>query len=158
MKRCLIGLIFGKRQQVVIRVGNGEFGSAVKCFLQAVDEVDFALNGVEERTDLADPDIEQQGAAVLAADHREGVAEALKGLEHKADVAAADHGPVKVAVCFCRDGHNKIKSEEFIEFNGGSDVSDEEIGGEGVHMGKFFSNILKKLANKIIFLMGWGEV
>jgi hypothetical protein len=25
-------------------------------------------------------------------------------------------------------------------------------------MGKFFSNILKKLANKIIFLMGWGEV
>lgn len=102
-----------------------------------MDDVDLFFNAVEEGADLLNPDIEEQGAAVLTADHGEGVAETLKGLEHKGDVAARDHGPVEVAVGFGRNGHDEVKAEGFIKFDGGSDVFDEEIGGEGFHVGMF---------------------
>jgi len=99
-----------------------------------MDNVDFVLDAVEETADLAGPDIEKQGPAVLAADHGKGITEALESLEHKGNVAVADHGPVEVAVGFRGDGHNEIKAERFVEFDGSPDVFDEEIGSEGVHM------------------------
>jgi hypothetical protein len=133
----LINLIFRKGEQVVVGVGDGEFCRAVEGLLQTMDDGDFVFNAFEEEADIPNPDIEKQGAAVLTADHGEGVTEALKGLEHKGDVAAADHGPVEVAVRFGRNGHDKVKAEGFIKFDGGSDVSDEEIGGEGFHVGMF---------------------
>jgi hypothetical protein len=155
MKRCLISLILREREDIVVRVGDGEFGGAVKCLLKPVDDVHFFLDAVEEAADLSDPDIEEQGAAVLAADHGEGVAEALEGLEHKGNVAAGDHGPVEVAVGFGGDGHNEIKAKGLIEFDGSPDVFDEEIGRKGVHVVMFnwlkkyffeFTNFISKLA------------
>jgi hypothetical protein len=124
----LFQFVFGKGQQVVVGVGDREFGGAVEGFLETVDNIDVGFYAVEEGADVLDPDIEEQGAAVLAADHGQGVAEALEGLEHKGDLAAADHGPDEVVVGFSGDGHDEVEAEGLLEFDGGADVFYEEIG------------------------------
>lgn len=150
MARC-IGLILRKRKQVVVGVRNREFGCAVKSLFKAVDYVDFVFDTLEEGTDLSDLYVEQEGTAVLSADHGKSIAETLKGLEHKGNVAVGDHGPDEIGVRFGGNGHDKVKAKRFVKFDGGSDVSDEEIGGERVHCGLFRSNILKILAKANYF-------
>jgi len=130
--------IFRKCKQVVVWVCDGKFGGAIESLLQAVDDVYLVFYAFEKSADAFDPDVKEQGAAVLAADHGEGVADALKGLEHKGDVAAGDHRPDEVVVGFGGDGHDEVKAEAFVKFDGGANVFDEEIGGEGFHVGCFF--------------------
>jgi hypothetical protein len=86
-------LVFGKGQHVIIGIGDGKFGGAIEGLLETMDNVNFVMDGFEERPNVGNPDIEQQGAAVRAADLRQGIVEALKRLEHEGDVAAGDHGP-----------------------------------------------------------------
>ena len=39
----LFQFIFGEGQQIVIGIGDGEFGGAVECFLEAIDDGDFVV-------------------------------------------------------------------------------------------------------------------
>lgn len=103
-----------------------------------MDDVYFVFYAFEKSADAFDADVEEQGAAVLAADGGEGVADALKGLEHKGDVSAGDHRPDEVVVGFGWDGHDEVEAEAFVKFDGGANIFNEEIGGERVHVGMFF--------------------
>jgi len=131
--RALSYLIFGKGQHIIIRVGDGEFGSAVEGLLETMDNVNFVMDGIKERPDVGDPDVEQQGGAVCAADLGQGITEAFKCLEHEGDFATADHGPYELTFAFAGDGHDLLETEEFVEFDSRANIFYKKVGGERIH-------------------------
>jgi hypothetical protein len=132
--RCLLcHFIFGEGQHIIVGVGDGEFGGAVEGLLETVDNVNFVVDGVKERPDVGDPDIEQQGTAVRAAHLGQRIAETFKSLEHECDLAAGDHGPDELAFPLAGDGHDLPETEEFVEFNGRADIFYKKVGGKRIH-------------------------
>ena len=120
--------VFGKSQHIIIGIGDGEFGGAIEGLLKTMDNVNFVMDGFEERPNVGNPDIEQQGTAVRAADLRQGIVEAFKRLEHEGDVAAGDHGPDELAVTFAGDGHNLLETEKLVEFDAGANIFYKKVG------------------------------
>ena len=51
-------LVFGKGEQVIVGVGDREFGGAVKGLLQAMDDVNLVFDALEEGADLLNFDVE----------------------------------------------------------------------------------------------------
>lgn len=143
---ALTYFIFGKGQHIIIGVGDGEFGGAVEGLLKTMDNVNFVMDGVEERPDVGDSDIEQQGTTVRATDLVQGIAEAFKGLEHEGDFAAGDHGPDELTFAFAGDGHDLLETEEFVEFDGRANIFYKKVGGERMHFSQF--SFLKKSESK----------
>lgn len=133
-----LSFVLSKSQHIIIGIGDGEFGCAIEGLLQVMDEIDFVPDAVEEGPDLLDFDIEDQRAAILAADLGKGIAEALKGLEHEADVAAGHHGPDELsAFAFAWYGHDQVEAEQLVEFDGRANIFYKEIGGKRVHFISF---------------------
>ena len=126
-------LVLGKGQYKIVVIDDREFGGAIEGLLETMDNVNFVMDGFEERPDVGDPDVEQQGAAVCAANLGQGIAQAFKCLEHEGDFAAGDHGPDELAFVFTRDGHDLLETEEFVEFDGRADIFYKKVGGERVH-------------------------
>lgn len=98
-----------------------------------MDNINFVTDGLEERADVGDPDIEQQGTAVSTADLWQGIAEAFKGLEHEGDISAGDHSPDELAFAITGDGHDLLEAEELVKFNGGADIFYKEVRGKRIH-------------------------
>ena len=119
--------MFGKGQDVVVVIGDREFGGAVECFLEALDDVDLVFYLCEEIVDTGQPDIEQEGRPVLAADGGKRVADAFEGLEHDGDVAVGQHGPDEVAFPFLGYRHDQVEAELLIECDGGVDVLYKDV-------------------------------
>jgi hypothetical protein len=78
----------------------------------------------------------EEGAKVFL-DGSWSVFQALEGLEHNGYLATDGHGPYPFALAFFGYRHDYVKPKKFIKFNGGPDVFDEYIRGEGVHFFRF---------------------
>lgn len=124
-------------QQEVIIIGDREFGSAIECTFQAFDYVNLIFYAIEEAADVAEVDIEQEGAAVLAADGGKVLAQALKGLEHEGHAAIAHHDPDEIGMGLFRYAHYELEAQLFIEGDRRLDIFYEDVGGKGGHIGWF---------------------
>ena len=133
--RGLALFVFGEGEDIIIIIQDREFGGAVESPFEAVEDRDLVLDGLEEITDIGEVNIEQQGAAVVAADGREGVGEAFHRLEHHGDFAVGHHGPDERTFAFRGHGHGELEAEDAVEVEGCVDVLYKKVGSEGFHGG-----------------------
>ena len=137
--------MFCEGQQEVIIIGDGEFGCAIEGTFQAFDYADLIFYAIEETADIVEVYIEQEGAAVLAADGGKVLAQALKGLEHKGHAAIAHHGPDEIGLGLFGNGHHEPEAQLFIESDRCLDIVYEDVGGKGVHIGWFCIREITKI-------------
>lgn len=126
--------MLGEGQHIIIVILDREFGGAIEGFFEAVKNGDFFPDVIEEIADVRYVNIEEEGAAVGAADAGQLIAEAFEGLEHEGDLAVGDHCPDGLTFVLAGDGHRERESEDLVKGECRADVADEEVGGEGFHI------------------------